>query len=36
MTNETKKQVSPINNANSNVNLKTHLTLALNKYVIKL
>jgi hypothetical protein len=29
MTNETKKQVSPINNANSNVNLKTHLTLAL-------
>ena len=29
MTKETKKQVSPINNANSNVNLKTHLTLAL-------
>ena len=29
MKNETKKQVSPINNANSNVNLKTHLTLAL-------
>ena len=29
MKNETKKQISPINNANSNVNLKTHLTLAL-------
>ena len=29
MTKETKKQISPINNANSNVNLKTHLTLAL-------
>ena len=29
MTKETKKQVSPIEQANSNVNLKTHLTLAL-------
>ena len=29
MTNETKKQVSPINKASSNVNLTTHLTLAL-------
>ena len=29
MKNETKKQVSPIESANSNVNLKTHLTLAL-------
>jgi hypothetical protein len=29
MKNETKKQVSPIEQANSNVNLKTHLTLAL-------
>ena len=33
MTNETKKQVSPINNANSNVNLKTHLTLALKNLI---
>tara|TARA_R110001606_G_scaffold33362_1_gene99731 strand:+ start:173 stop:1051 length:879 start_codon:yes stop_codon:yes gene_type:complete len=29
MKNETKKQASPIESANSNVNLKTHLTLAL-------
>ena len=29
MKNETKKQTSPIESANSNVNLKTHLTLAL-------
>ena len=29
MKNETKKQVSPIESATSNVNLKTHLTLAL-------
>ena len=29
MKNETKKQVSPIESATSNINLKTHLTLAL-------
>jgi len=29
MKNETKKQVSPIESASSNINLKTHLTLAL-------
>ena len=36
MTKETKKQVSPIEQANSNVNLKTHLTLALKNTSIEM